>query len=168
MEIGQHDSGWSYAKAKHETIHILSESKGNMMRKLTDQVYLMCSCLTKSTYGCPKKVLKKRSGIEWCKTKPTFPAWLMKNCSQQSEKSVVRELMAQYGSVQQMLWQASEQELEKIKGIGAVKARKIQCIAEIAKRVYRVNNALPPVIKSPGDAFSGWRICSFSQWNSFG
>jgi len=69
------------------------------------------------------------------------------------EKSVVRELMTEYGSVQQMLWQASEQELEKIKGIGAVKARKIQCIAEIAKRVYRINNVLPPVIKGPDDAF---------------
>ena len=44
-----------------------------------------------------------------------------------------------------------EQELEKIKGIGAAKARKIQCIAEIAKRVYRINNELPPVIKTPGD-----------------
>lgn len=69
------------------------------------------------------------------------------------EKTVVRELIAQYGSIQQMLWQASEQELEKIKGIGNAKAREIQCIAEIAKRVYRVNNALPPVIKVPGDAF---------------
>ncbi len=69
------------------------------------------------------------------------------------EKSVVQELMAQYDSVQQMFWQASERELETIKGIGTAKARKIQCIAEIAKRIYRVNNALPPVIKTPGDAF---------------
>lgn len=68
------------------------------------------------------------------------------------EKPVVQALMAQYGSVQQMLWQASKQELENIKGIGTAKGRKIQCLAEIAKRVYRVNNALPPVIKTPGDA----------------
>lgn len=83
------------------------------------------------------------------------------------EKSVVRELMAQYGSVQQMLWQASEQELEKIKGIGAVKARKIQCIAEIAKRVYRVNNVLPPVIKSPSDAFKRMEDMQFLAVEQF-
>lgn len=75
--------------------------------------------------------------------------------------------MAQYGSVQQMLWQASEQELEKIKGIGAVKARKIQCIAEIAKRVYRVNNVLPPVIKSPGDAFKRMEDMQFLAVEQF-
>lgn len=83
------------------------------------------------------------------------------------EKSVVRELMVQYGSVQQMLWQASEQELEKIKGIGATKARKIQCIAEIAKRVYRVNNVLPPVIKSPGDAFKRMEDMQFLAVEQF-
>lgn len=83
------------------------------------------------------------------------------------EKSVVRELMAQYGSVQQILWQASEQELEKIKGIGTAKARTIQCIAEIAKRVYRVNNALPTVIKAPGDAFKRMEDMQFLAVEQF-
>lgn len=83
------------------------------------------------------------------------------------EKPVVQELMAQYGSVQQMLWQASKQELENIKGIGAAKARKIQCIAEIAKRVYRINNALPPVIKAPGDAFKRMEDMQFLAVEQF-
>ncbi|WP_196602944.1 JAB domain-containing protein [Pectinatus frisingensis] len=83
------------------------------------------------------------------------------------EKPVVRELMAQYGSVQQMLWQASERELEKIKGIGTAKARKIQCIAEIAKRIYRVKNALPPVIKAPGDAFKRMEDMQFLTVEQF-
>lgn len=83
------------------------------------------------------------------------------------EKSVVRELMAQYGSIQEILWQASEQELEKLKGIGAAKVRKIQCIAEIAKRVYRVNNVLPPVIKSPSDAFKRMEDMQFLAVEQF-
>ncbi|SFM36290.1 DNA repair protein RadC [Pelosinus propionicus DSM 13327] len=83
------------------------------------------------------------------------------------EKSVARELMAEYGSVQQMLWQASKQELETIKGIGVAKARKIQCIAEIAKRVYRMNNALPPVIKTPGDAFKRMEDMQFLAVEQF-
>lgn len=83
------------------------------------------------------------------------------------EKPVVRELMAQYGSVQQMLWQASERELEKLKGIGAAKARKIQCIAEIAKRVYRVNNVLPPVIRVPSDAFKRMEDMQFLAVEQF-
>lgn len=83
------------------------------------------------------------------------------------EKSVVQELMAQYDSVQQILWQASEQELENIKGIGTDKARKIQCIAEIAKRVYRVNNVLPPVIKTPSDAFKRMEDMQFLAVEQF-
>ncbi len=83
------------------------------------------------------------------------------------EKSVVRELMAQYGSAQQMLWQASQQELEQLRGIGRAKARKIQCIAEIAKRIYRVNNVLPTVIKSPGDAFKRMEDMQFLAVEQF-
>lgn len=83
------------------------------------------------------------------------------------EKPVVQELMAQYGSVQQLLWQASKQELETVKGIGKARARKIQCIAEIAKRVYRVNNALPPVIKAPGDAFKRMEDMQFLAVEQF-
>lgn len=69
------------------------------------------------------------------------------------EKSVARELMAEYGSIQNILLQSSEQELEIIKGIGTAKARKIQCIAEIVKRIYRINNVLRSVIKTPEDVF---------------
>lgn len=83
------------------------------------------------------------------------------------EKPVVRELMAEYGSVPQMLWQTSEQELENIKGIGTAKARKIQCIAEIAKRIYRVNNALPPIIKAPSDAFKRMEDMQFLAVEQF-
>lgn len=69
------------------------------------------------------------------------------------EKSVARELIVEYGSIQNILFQSSEQELEIIKGIGTAKARKIQCIAEMVKRIYRINNVLPSVIKTPEDVF---------------
>lgn len=83
------------------------------------------------------------------------------------EKSVVQELMAQYDSVQQMFWQASEQELANIKGIGTAKARKIQCIAEIAKRVYWVSNVFPSVIKTPSDAFKRMEDMQFLAVEQF-
>ncbi|WP_371375526.1 DNA repair protein RadC [Sporomusa aerivorans] len=69
------------------------------------------------------------------------------------EKSVARELIVEYGSIQNILFQSSGQELEIIKGIGTAKARKIQCIAEMVKRIYRINNVLPSVIKTPEDVF---------------
>lgn len=83
------------------------------------------------------------------------------------EKSMARELIVEYGSIQNILFQSSEQELGKIKGIGAAKARKIQCVAEIAKRVYLINNVLPLVIKTPGDAFKRMEDMQFLAVEQF-
>ncbi|TWH45161.1 DNA repair protein RadC [Sporomusa sp. KB1] len=68
-------------------------------------------------------------------------------------KLAVRELMAEYGSVQQALLQTYPQELEQIRGIGPVKARQLQYLCELAKRIYRVSAKLPPVIRGPQDVF---------------
>lgn len=68
-------------------------------------------------------------------------------------KPAVRELMAEYGSVQQALLQTYPQELEQIRGIGPVKARQLQYLCELAKRIYRVSAKLPPIIRGPQDVF---------------
>ncbi|TCL36245.1 DNA repair protein RadC [Anaerospora hongkongensis] len=68
-------------------------------------------------------------------------------------KPAVRELMAEYGSVQQALLQTYPQELKLIKGIGPVKARQLQYLCELAKRIYRADSKLPPVIRGPQDVF---------------
>jgi len=68
-------------------------------------------------------------------------------------KQAVRELMTEYGSVQHVLLQTSVQELAKVRGIGPTKARQLQYLCELAKRIYRVNTKLPPVIRAPQDVF---------------
>ncbi|SDF81233.1 RadC family protein [Sporomusa acidovorans] len=68
-------------------------------------------------------------------------------------KPAVRELMSEYGSVQQALLQTYPQELEQIRGIGPVKARQLQYLCELAKRIYRADSKLPPVIRGPQDVF---------------
>lgn len=68
-------------------------------------------------------------------------------------KPAVRELMSEYGNVQQALLQTYPQELEQIRGIGPVKARQLQYLCELAKRIYRADNKLPPVIRGPQDVF---------------
>lgn len=83
------------------------------------------------------------------------------------EKSVVRELLAEYGSISNILIHSSKQELEQLKGIGTAKARKIQCLAEIAKRIYRMNHVLPPVINAPDDAFNRMEDMQFLAVEQF-
>lgn len=68
-------------------------------------------------------------------------------------KQAVRELMTEYGSVQHVLLQTSVQELSRVRGIGPTKARQLQYLCELAKRIYRVNSKLPPVIGAPQDVF---------------
>lgn len=68
-------------------------------------------------------------------------------------KPAVRELMVEYGSVQQALLQTYPQELEQIRGIGPVKARQLQYLCELAKRIYRADSKLPPVVRGPQDVF---------------
>lgn len=68
-------------------------------------------------------------------------------------KSAVRELLTEYGSVQQALLRSFPQELAHIRGIGPVKARQLQYLCELAKRIYRVNAKLPHVIRAPQDVF---------------
>ncbi len=68
-------------------------------------------------------------------------------------KPAVRELMVEYGSVQQALLQTYPQELEQIRGIGPVKARQLQYLCELAKRIYRADSKLPPVVRGAQDVF---------------
>lgn len=68
-------------------------------------------------------------------------------------RETVKELSKQYGSVQEALWYSSQEELEKIKGIGTIKARQLRCITELAKRFYQMEYPLPKQIKNPKDIF---------------
>lgn len=68
-------------------------------------------------------------------------------------KQAVRELMSEYGSVQHVLLQTSVQELARVRGIGPVKARQLQYLCELVKRLYKVHAKLPPVIRTPQDVF---------------
>lgn len=68
-------------------------------------------------------------------------------------KQAVRELMSEYGSVQHVLLQTSVQELARVRGIGPVKARQLQYLCELAKRLYKVHAKLLPVIRTPQDVF---------------
>ena len=68
-------------------------------------------------------------------------------------KRTVRELVAEYGSVQDALLNTCVEELTRVRGIGPVKARQLQYVCELAKRLYKVKADFPPVIRSPQDMF---------------
>jgi len=65
----------------------------------------------------------------------------------------VKELVSEYGTVQKGLLNACPNELVQLSGIGPVKAKQLQYICELAKRIYKANSELPPVIRTPKDAF---------------
>lgn len=66
----------------------------------------------------------------------------------------VYELITEYGSVQDALLNTCPEELTRVRGIGPVKARQLQYVCELAKRLYKVQANLPPTIRSPKDMFS--------------
>ncbi len=68
-------------------------------------------------------------------------------------KRTVCELVAEYGSVQDALLNTCAEELTRVRGIGPVKARQLQYVCELAKRLYKVQANLPPAIRSPQDMF---------------
>ena len=68
-------------------------------------------------------------------------------------KRTVCELVAEYGSVQDALLNTCAEELTRFRSIGPVKARQLQYVCELAKRLYKVQAKLPPAIRSPQDMF---------------
>jgi len=66
---------------------------------------------------------------------------------------LVKELVAEYGTVQKILLSAYPGEFQLLRGIGPIKAKQLQYICELAKRLYKANSNLPPIIRTPQDAF---------------
>lgn len=66
---------------------------------------------------------------------------------------LVKELVAEYGTVQKILLSAYPGEFQLLSGIGPVKAKQLQCICELAKRLYRATAELPLIIRTPKDVF---------------
>jgi DNA repair protein RadC len=66
---------------------------------------------------------------------------------------MVKELVAEYGTVQKILLSAYPGEFQLLRGIGPVKAKQLQYICELAKRLYKANADLPSIIRTPKDAF---------------
>lgn len=64
---------------------------------------------------------------------------------------VVKELVGEYGPVPKLLLNSCPDELARIRGIGPVKAKQLQYICELAKRLYQASVNLPPVIRGPQD-----------------
>lgn len=67
--------------------------------------------------------------------------------------STVKELVAEYGTVRQVLINSYPDELERLKGIGPIKARQLQYVCELAKRLYQSTMEFPLCIRSPKDVF---------------
>ena len=67
--------------------------------------------------------------------------------------STVKELVAEYGTVRQVLMNSYPDELERLKGIGPIKARQLQYVCELAKRLYQSTAEFPSCIRSPKDVF---------------
>jgi DNA repair protein RadC len=86
---------------------------------------------------------------------------LMKSClSDASEEELlaaivppaaVQELVEAYGTVPKILMNSHPDELARLKGIGPVKARQLQYLCELSKRLYQATAQLPPVIRTPRD-----------------
>ncbi len=74
--------------------------------------------------------------------------------------SAVKEMIANYGGVQQALLNTTAKELETFPSIGISRAKQICYITELAKRLHSKLNPPPTAIKKPEDIFS---ICKEMQ-----
>ena len=68
--------------------------------------------------------------------------------------SIVKELVSEYGSVSRLMMNLYPDELKLLKGVGPVKARQLQYICELAKRLYKSAPCFPHAIRSPEDVYS--------------
>ena len=68
--------------------------------------------------------------------------------------TVVKELVAEYGTVPQFLMNLYPDELKLLKGVGPVKAKQLEYLCELAKRLYRAKENFPYAISSPEDVFT--------------
>lgn len=75
--------------------------------------------------------------------------------------STACELVADYGSASKALCNILPEELARLKGVGPVKARQLQYVCELTKRLYRSSTELPPVIRSPQDVYA--RVASLQN-----
>lgn len=66
-------------------------------------------------------------------------------------QSTVKELVAEYGTVRQVLMNSYPEELERLKGIGPIKAKQLQYVCELAKRLYQATADFPSFIRTPKD-----------------
>jgi len=65
--------------------------------------------------------------------------------------STVRELSSEYGSLRQVLLNSHPEELQRLSGIGVMKAKQLQYLCELGKRLYQGKNEIPMIIRSPKD-----------------
>lgn len=65
--------------------------------------------------------------------------------------STVKELEAEYGNIRKVLLNAYPEELERLRGIGPVKAKQLQYLCELAKRLYQASLESPDYIRNPKD-----------------
>ena len=68
--------------------------------------------------------------------------------------TVVKELVAEYGTVPRFLMNLYPDELKFLKGVGPVKAKQLQYICELAKRLYKAKEEFPDSIRSPEDVLA--------------
>lgn len=68
-------------------------------------------------------------------------------------QTTVKELVSEYGSVRKILMNSYPDELERLRGIGPVKARQLQYVCELAKRLYQGAADYPACIRSPQDIY---------------
>jgi len=66
--------------------------------------------------------------------------------------SAVKELIADYGSIPRFFCNFNIDELQRIPGIGPIKAKQLTYISELIKRIYHASNVSPTAIKTPKDA----------------
>ena len=67
--------------------------------------------------------------------------------------STVKEMVSAYGPIPKVLTNCFPDELAKLHGVGPVKARQLQFVCELAKRLYQTSLDLPPVIRTPKDVY---------------
>lgn len=65
--------------------------------------------------------------------------------------TVVKELVAEYQTIPRILLNTCPRELAQIKGIGPIKAKQMQYLAEVSRRIYREANMPATYIRSPQD-----------------
>ena len=67
--------------------------------------------------------------------------------------ATVKSMQEEYGPLRQFLANAYPEELERLKGIGPIKAKQLHYVFELAKRLYQANPEFQAPIQNPQDVF---------------